>query len=371
MSGEDPKNLKEEQQGDRYSFAPLAQYDDLTAKKVEDLGRASETITAEMKALTEELERLKALLETGNMKGRLDALYAEQEQNNMSIAQFRRELPQLKKECEAMFRTEAELAGIEEEYDRVTAQLEDLKVKQDSLSRTLPVIEANTSECKKSIAETETELLTLSTTGEKMEAETKALSAKIAALKQFEEALSGVKTEAPSDSSVTELPALTEGLKRNDSQALLHASAFAAGLEKEYGRSGETEGNVNELLHMLVSRLSLAQELDVKEKQYASMSDENLALQEEVAAKKAAVDELKALNSEDNKLGAALEAEIAGCRKTTEEYAVEASKGDEISRKKDAAGVEFIDLFVKKAELEDKALTAARVMRELKEMVRG
>lgn len=373
----------EEQQEDRDSFALLAQYDDLTAKKVEDLGRASETITAEMKALTAELDRLKALLETGNMKGRLDTLYAEHEQNNMKIAEFRRELPQLKKECEAISRTEAELSRIEDEYGRVISQYEDLRAKQDSLSRGLPGIEANTSECKKTIAETENALLDLSTAREKMEAEANALSAKIAALKQFEEALPGansrlansrdlsrgtVKTQVSSPLYIAELSALKDGLKRNGPQALLHASDLAARLDKEYGSLG---GDATELLRMLVSRLSLAQELDGKEKVYAALSEENGALQGEAAAKHTELDELKALNSDDKKIVASLETELARYCKMTGEHATEASKGDEMSSRKEAAKAEFIDLFVRKAELEDKVLTAARVMRELKEMAKG
>ena len=358
--------IGDEKPKDVLSFAPLSLYDDLAARETEDLCRTSETLSQEMKTLTFELAQMKEQLEIGSQKECLQLLRAEQTLHEEKILELQKKLPLLREES-ASFRFDTDPSLIEEETVRISAQVEELRGKRENMSMELQLMEKETVVCKKSIAESEEELMEIAHAIKEMEVREDPLSAGVTELKRFETALPDDKAVESERAYYFEVAALGDGLKIKDAQALAKAQQLVVGLDQEYETPGE---ELSELMRHLNMRLSLMREVAEKEQVAASRVAEAEELQGKIAGKNASLEELRALNSEDKRMVAALEAEIHRYRKISADYAEEVSEGDEMSRKKEAAGSEFVALFVHKAELQERALTAGSKLRSLREMVR-
>jgi chromosome segregation ATPase len=348
----------------RHPFPPLAQYDDLTAQEVEGLRRTSEALSRELETLTAELNSLNEQLELGGGKGRLKDLYAEQALNEEKISELRRELPRIREEC-AAFRFDTDPSRLEEDFGRISAEFEELRRKQESISRELPVMERDIAVLDQSIAESEAQLRAMASATDELEVQSKLLAAKNAGLERLEGALLGDKAGAEESTYTGEVAALGNGLTRKDGQSLVSVRDLAEHLEQEFGCLGE---EIKELLLLLISKFSLMQEVEEKEQRAASLKAESEALQGTAVGKTAALEEIRTLTREDKKRISALENELHRCRNTIAAYEEEAAMGDEMGRKKEAAAAEFIALFIQKAELEEKVLTAGRKMRALKDV---
>lgn len=379
-------------------FALLSQYDELAAEELEDLRSASAAISEEMKALKAELGRLKALLETGSNTGRLKALYAEQALHEVKHVELQDELQRLSKEADAL-----RLSVVsEEEYNRITAEIGELKGQQEGLSREFASREKEAAVYAQEIAELETQISDVTVDLAKNEAELKLHESEkhlVDDLKAFKFGIlqnTGIKPdsnilnkaitlESKSNNNTSlikahldekagppkrliEIALIQERLIEKDAQALAHARDFFVQAQQEYGLLGK---DINEFLHLRGLNCSLMQELEENRQHALSLETENKALQDAATGSAAALEELSQRNSEAKARAASLEAEISRCRNQSEEYAEEEAKGAEMSRKKEEVRTEFIDLFVNKAALEARALTAARMMRVLKDLAKG
>jgi len=272
-----------------------------------------------------------------------------------------------------------EESNLEEQFNLVSAKLEELREKREGLNRELPVMENEISACERFIEETEKLLIETPPAIHEIEKQSKLLVPKNESLERLEEMMYLVSTmegvgqpgetlpkEQASNYSV-EIAALEDGLKRKDMQALAQAVDIAGRLEQEYGHIGK---EINELLLLLISKFSFMQELEKKEQLVALLNAQSEELQGKVAAKTSALGELRTLNSEDKKMVSALQDEITHYRKAIGPYADEVAKGDEMIRNKEAAVAEFVSLFVQKVELQEMALTADSKVRALKNMAR-
>lgn len=357
----------------RNLFAPLAQYDDLAAKEVEDLRRTSDTVAKEIETMNAELSRLTVHVDADSRKEGLSALYAEEALNEKKIAELRNELPHLSEECAAL-RLVLEPSRFEEEFKRISEQLEELREKQEGLGRELLIMEKEAAAYDPLIEESQTQLgETISAIAE-METQAKQLISKNESLGRLDKLTSLVSRDEEIERSgearagaveskfSAEVAALREGLKRKDRQSLDSARDVAGPLAQEYGDMGK---EINDLLLLLISKFSLMQELEEKERVTVSLNTESEEIQCKIAGKTAALNEIRALNGDDKKRFASLEHEIIHYRKTVATLADEIAQVDEIISKREGAVAEFVSLFVQECELEEKALAVHRKMNEL------
>lgn len=356
--------MGEKRQDDHY-FSPLSQYDDLAAKEVEDLSRQSEALVEEMKSLTAELEQLKEQLEFDYQKGRMQALRVEQSMHEEKILELQIGLPLLREEA-ASFHFETDPSRIEEEFARLTARNAELLGKQEDLTHELQLIDRETANRERGIVQSEGELREIERSMKTMEAETGQLTADITGLKRFEAALPGAQSGETERAYSYEVAALGEGLQKNDPQALARAQQLVESMGQKYQTAGK---ELRGLMSDLARKLSLV--LEVREKEEAAASEVARAalLQGKADEMKSSMEELRALNSEDRRLVAALEAEIGRCRTLSAGYAEEASRGNEAAREKEAAASEFVTLFAGNAVLRERLLKAAGKMQSLGEMM--
>ncbi|MBF0558775.1 MAG: hypothetical protein HQL08_08345 [Nitrospirae bacterium] len=371
--------INEEKLEDSSPFAPLALYDDLAAKEVEDLRMRSDALSKEIEALTAELGRLTAHIERGSSKERLSSLYSEQAQYDKKILELRNELPRLGEECTTL-RLAIEQSCLEEKLNLVSTQLEELRGKREILSREIPVIESETAACERFIEESETLLMETPSAIAEIERQSKLLVSKNESLERLEEMMYLVSTiegigqsgedvhHNQASTYSVEVADLEDGLKKKDMHALSKALDIAGRLAQEYGHIGM---EINELLHLLISKFSFMQELEKKEQLVVLLNAQSEELQAKVVIKTEAIEELRAVNREDKKRFVALQDEISHYRNAIAPYADEVAKGDEIIRKKEAAVAEFVSLFVQKAELEAMAQAVDGKMRAFKDMAGG
>ena len=369
--------IREDKRGNSPPFAPLSQYDDLAAKEVEELRRSSDALSKELETMTAELSRLTEHMDADSRKERLSALHAETALHDKKILELQNELPRLSEEC-ATLRSVLEQSGLEEEFTRISEQLESLRGQRESLAMELPVIESEIAACERFIAETETLLRDAPEAGAELERQSQLLVSKNESLERLEEMMYLVSTiegvggagDAPlkerSCKYYVEVDALEDGLKRKDRQALAQALDIIERLAEEYGHAGK---EINELLQLLISKFSFMQELEEKEQLVASLNSEIEELRGKVDGKASALDKLRTLNSEDKKRVAAMQKEINHYREAVAPYSDELAKGEEIIRKKEAAVAEFVSLFVQNAELDNMALTTESKIRAMKDIM--
>ncbi|MBF0328599.1 MAG: hypothetical protein HQL10_05540 [Nitrospirae bacterium] len=353
-------HIKDERRGQGSHFAPLAKHDGMAAEEVEYLRRLSEELTEDMAAMSSELGYLNKQLEISDKKVQLRALYAEQAENEAGILKLQGDLAQLKTAC-SEFHFDTDTSRIEEDFSRASSEIDRFNEKQERLGRELSALQKDALAFEQGIAESRDKLKENEAVRAEKEAELNRLSSKNAGLERLEASLSKYKTSANDNTYTSEIAFLSDRLTKNDGAA----QELAMRLDKDFDSLG---GEASDLVRLLVSKLSLVPELKEKDQRLSSLEKESDDLQSRIGAESTELLRLRTLNLEDKAKVAKLESDLQQLLEAVSKYSGEASEGEEISRRKDAAAAEFISLFVNNKGLEDMIQQVQTKLSEIKEM---